>query len=207
MFIGLTTPYWQNPKIHNFGNGKVHAQLAPFATKLIDKLSYDDKNVRQIIHDNYISPNHRVCDLCCGVGYSTFPNSIGIDTSEAMILKARTLHKDKTFFIENAETFGKENQFDITTIMFAMHEIPRKARITILNNAIRISKKGVIICDISTKKIASPLMLSGEPYLLEYQKNILYDIPKVTWENKKTRSMQIIDDFIPQHVLVSFIDL
>ena len=44
--FALTPPYYYNPNIHNFGNvgfgGRIHAELAPFATKMIDTMCYND---------------------------------------------------------------------------------------------------------------------------------------------------------------------
>ena len=50
--ITMKVPYYYNPKMHSFGNiglgGKLHAFMAPFATKGIDMLRYDGKNIRFI---------------------------------------------------------------------------------------------------------------------------------------------------------------
>ena len=47
-------PYYYNPKIHNFGNiglgGKIHANLANFATKQIDNMRYNNRNIRKEIY-------------------------------------------------------------------------------------------------------------------------------------------------------------
>ena len=75
----------------------------------------------------------------------------------------------------NAETFGKFNQFDVVTCMFATHEMPRNARMKVLANAKRIAKKKVIFVDIDPNYTPSETMLSGEPYVLEYKRNIDID--------------------------------
>ena len=56
--------------------------------------------------------------------------------------------------------------------MFAFHEIPEEGHVNIIKNAIRLAKKNIIIVDISTDYIPSDLMLSGEPYILDYLENI-----------------------------------
>ena len=59
--------------------------------------------------------------------------------------------------------------------MFATHEMPRNARLRVLANAKRIAKKKVIFVDIDPNYTPSETMLSGEPYVLEYQRNINND--------------------------------
>ena len=56
--------------------------------------------------------------------------------------------------------------------MFATHEMPRLARQKVLQNAKRIAKKKVIFVDIDPNYKPSETMLMGEPYVLEYQRNI-----------------------------------
>ena len=130
--LALKPPYYHNPNIHNFGNiglgGYIHARLAPFATRTIDNLCYDGRNIRQEIYqsfyyqDEYNQYNQyneyneynqyneyneynetnkgvRVLDLCCGTGISTPPGGVGIDTSNEMLGVAREIHcQEKTRF-------------------------------------------------------------------------------------------------------------
>jgi hypothetical protein len=56
--------------------------------------------------------------------------------------------------------------------MFAFHEMPRVGHLKIIRNALRVAKKEIIIIDISTNYEPSDLMLSGEPYINDYLKNI-----------------------------------
>ena len=73
--------------------------------------------------------------------------------------------------------------YDYVTCMFAFHEMPNKAHIKIIDNAIRIAKKKVVIVDISTSYTPSKLMLAGEPYILNYLDtidSILSDFNKTT---------------------------
>jgi len=53
--------------------------------------------------------------------------------------------------------------------------MPRAARLKVLANAKRIARKRVIFVDIDPKYEPSEGMLSGEPYVLEYKKNIDVD--------------------------------
>ena len=181
------TKYYYDSRIHNFGNigfgGHVHSLLAPYATKMIDEKCYNSVNIRQLILSNYnqdfYSVNEhlpKIIDLCCGTGTSTGDNQLGIDTSKAMLNQARNNNNNnnkKTQFIEaNAENYGDEDEFDTATIMFAFHEMPNYAHHKIIKNAKRITTRDIIIVDIDPKYKPSRLMLSGEPYLLNYKATI-----------------------------------
>ena len=194
IFTNDINEYYNDPRIHNMGNigigGWVHAQLAPYATKLIDNIRYDGNDIRKMVIDIYTSyhkkkfnKNPKIIDLCCGIGISTMANQTGIDTSPQMIDKAisirnsRNFHlrKDKKLFtkfnIGNAEHYGYDNEFDCSTIMFSLHEMPEYAHKKIIENCFRISRKNIIFVDISPNYNPSEIMIAGEPYLLDYLTN------------------------------------
>jgi SAM-dependent methyltransferase len=79
---------------------------------------------------------------------------------------------------ENAEYFSYREKFDVISVMFALHEIPRKARICIIENIKRNLNVGgiCIILDISPEYIVTPMMRGGEPYVDEYVHNIRDDL-------------------------------
>lgn len=185
------TKYYNDPRIHNMGNigfgGWIHAQLAPYATKMIDIIRYNNNDIRKLLIENYISfyknefgKNPKMLDLCCGIGLSTAKNQTGIDTSPQMIEKAKKiinsknyqLHIGKNLFtkfkIGNAENFGNNKDYDCTTIMFAMHEMPSDAHVRVIENCFRISRNNIIFMDISPTYKPSDIMISGEPYLNNY---------------------------------------
>jgi SAM-dependent methyltransferase len=165
--------YWYHPKIHNLGNtgvlGNIHALASPVITKFIDENAYYGLDIRKQVFDNI---NGNVLDLCCGTGFSTKPGNTGVDTSLPMLRCANLFNPGSNYIFGNAETFGDTNSYDVVTCMFALHEIPEEGHINIINNAIRISKKKIIFVDISTNYKPSNLMLSGEPYVIEYINNI-----------------------------------
>jgi SAM-dependent methyltransferase len=181
----LNQPYWYNPIIHNLGNtgflGNIHAMSTPYITKFIDKKAYSGIDVREKVYE-YTTGT--ICDLCCGTGFSTKPGSTGVDTSKEMLRFANFYNPGSRYLFGNAETYGKDREFDIVTCMFAFHEIPEEGHRKILNNALRISKNKVIIVDISTEYKPSNLMLAGEPYTLDYLKNI--DILLESYSFEKT---------------------
>ena len=184
----IPTKYYYDSRIHNFGNiglgGHIHSLLAPYATKMIDDKCYNSVNIRQVILSKYnqeFYKNHeklpKIIDLCCGTGTSTSTNQLGIDTSEAMISKAITskaiINQANTkFIIGNAENYGQQDEFDTATLMFAFHEMPNYAHHKIVKNAKKITKHDIIIVDINPNYKPSALMLSGEPYLLNYKNTI-----------------------------------
>lgn len=171
--VSLKQPYWYNPVIHNLGNtgflGNIHAISTPCITRFIDDHAYSGIDVRKKIYDDTTGT---VCDLCCGTGFSTKPGNTGVDTSKEMLRFANFYNPGSRYLFGNAETFGKDREFDTVTCMFAFHEIPEEGHRKILNNALRISKNKVIIVDISTDYKPSRLMLAGEPYTLDYLKNM-----------------------------------
>jgi len=176
--------YYYDRRIHNFGNiglgGKFHSLLAPYATKLIDDKCYNSVNIRQAILSNYNKDFYnkyervpKLIDLCCGTGSSTATNQLGIDTSEAMIEQAqKIIHSNSRFIKGNAENYGQPQEFDTATLMFAFHEMPNYAHHKIIKNAKKITKHDILIVDISPNYSPSKLMLSGEPYLLNYKATI-----------------------------------
>ena len=166
-------PYWYNKDIHSLGNtgllGNIHALSTPLFTKLIDIKAYSGVNIRKNIYEDL---DGDIIDFCCGTGFSTKPGNTGIDTSLEMLKYSNLFNPGSSYTFGNAETYGKDNEFDIVTCMFAFHEIPLYGHKNIIKNAIRVAKKKIIIVDISTNYVPSELMLSGEPYILDYIDNI-----------------------------------
>lgn len=178
MFVILSilssVPYYYNPKIHSLGNvgfgGKIHALAAPFARRMIDHISYNGVNIRKDIMSEY--RENTVLDLCCGIGDSTPKFGTGIDTSKEMINVANFVNRDSNFIVANAETYKPDIPFDIVSCMFAFHEMPLSAQCRIIENAIDIAKKEIIIVDIASNYKPKKIMLHGEPYLLKYLDSI-----------------------------------
>lgn len=174
--FALLQPYYYDKRIHNLGNvgfpGKVHAEAALLSTKIIDRIRYNGRNIRKEIMNEY--KNNTVLDFCCGIGISTTNNGVGIDTSSEMLSVAKKykFNKNKKFYLANAENYKPDQEFDIVTCMFAFHEMPLDAHIKIVNNAFRIAKKEIVIVDIASNYKPKDIMLSGEPYLIDYMETI-----------------------------------
>jgi len=193
-------PYYFDRRIHNLGNvgalGRVHASVARPATWLIDTLAYDGRDVRREVLDVFVPRGNVVVDLCCGTGTSTHQNGIGVDTSPAMLSVARWHGGPSRRYVEaNAETYGHEDEFDVATVFFSLHEMPAWARHRVLSNARRIASGPVIVCDIAPSYRPSTAMLRGEPYLEEYLGRIV--------EELEEHGAERIEEYLPGHVLLA----
>tara|TARA_Y100000389_G_scaffold204989_1_gene261685 strand:- start:2402 stop:3094 length:693 start_codon:yes stop_codon:yes gene_type:complete len=188
--------YPYDPRIHNFGNvgigGKFHASLARPITKLIDIAAYNGEDIRKIIvNDLKISQPTSISDWCCGVGMSTdalsqrFDDTVkiyGVDTSPEMLEVARVKSlSNATFIVANAEDVVLPKPVNLISLMFGFHEIPQFGRINILKNMRQNLKSmgAILIVDIDMEYKPSDMMLSGEPYIIDYLKNVQSDIKQV----------------------------
>lgn len=202
--------YWDNKKIHYLGNtgvgGKIHSTLAPLFNSVLEYKVYSGEDVRYNSINSLKNKYENICDFCCGVGISTnacfevYPdaNIIGIDTSKEMLDTAFTRTNKKIKYINsNAENFTCKENFDLITLMFALHEIPKKGRHKILNNIKSILKPGgtLLILDISPDYKITQMMEGGEPYVREYVSQIDNDIQCLFTNYKKT---DIVDDHLTQ---------
>jgi ubiquinone/menaquinone biosynthesis C-methylase UbiE len=98
----------------------------------------------------------------------------------------------------NAEQTELPGQsFDLVTIMYAFHEAPKEGRDRILQEAYRVLQPGgtLAVVDISTDYTPSDTMLAGEPYVLEYQKNIHRQLKSMRGFSKVK-----YQDIVPNHV-------
>ncbi len=192
MILSPYVPYWNNRNIHNLGNtgplGNLHAMTAPIMTKFIDRAAYGGRNIREEVYNTF---EGEVLDMCCGTGFSTKPGSVGIDTSLEMLRFSKIFNPGSEYLYGNAERFGKDDEFDTVSIMFAFHEMPTSAHEKIIRNAIRVARKKVVVVDISKDYNPTKAMLSGEPYLLNYLDNFEKTIERTPFKYPlyyKTRS-------------------
>ena len=86
---------------------------------------------------------------------------------------------------------------DIATVMFGMHEMPPDARRRVMRNALRIARHTVMVVDIWPGFEPTPMMLSGEPFVLDYLANIEDDVDAshdpMSWEVTRV-------DVVDEHV-------
>ena len=127
---------------------------------------------------------------------------LGVDTSPEMIGMARGLTRQEyctqkwraksndyqkksvaQFVQGNAERTRLPSQsFDLVTIMYSFHEAPYLGRYLMLREARRLLKHNGILAvvDICPEYTPSDTMLAGEPYVLEYQQNIMRQMARMT---------------------------
>lgn len=192
--VSTAIKYQYDPRIHNFGNvgigGRFYASVARPVTRIIDRIAYKGVNVRKDLLKTLNIEANVVSDWCCGTGMSTdalydsFKDAeiYGVDTSNEMLKVARKRSvSDAEFLLGNVEDIILPKKADLITIMFALHEIPQYARINVLKNVKKnLSKNGrLLIVDIDIVYKPSRIMLSGEPYLKEYLKNVQDDITRI----------------------------
>jgi len=125
-------PYWFDPRIHNFGNESLlHALVVPFSLEQIKKYEHKGQDIRDDVFK--MLPKSKfanVVDFCCGVGISTIPGGIGVDTSKAMLkaancrMRKEPLNSERKFIEGNCETYGEDNSVDAVTCFLATHEMP-----------------------------------------------------------------------------------
>ena len=84
----------------------------------------------------------------------------------------------------NAEEWGETDSCDVATVMYGMHEMPQGARRRVIRNAMRIARQSALVVDIWPGFEPSPMMLTGEPFVLEYLENIEGDIDMTAGEMK-----------------------
>lgn len=87
--------------------------------------------------------------------------------------------------------------FDLVTIMYGFHEIPLEGREKILAESQRLLQKGALLAvvDITADYEPAPSMLAGEPYVLEYQRNIHNQLG-----NAKGFRLKSYESLVPGHV-------
>ena len=193
-------PWWFNPRIHNFGNsgigGRFHAHVAKFATRVIDRVAYEGRDIRKELLQQ-LPTGARVVDFGCGVGLSTARGGLGIDTSSEMLGVAKRANPRCNFLKANAVNFGNDAEFDIVTVFFLLHEAPSEGRMAVIQNAARVAADTVIIVDISPQYEPSMSMLSGEPYVLDYLASIEMEIEAVCYlEGATLRTFDIIEGHV-----------
>jgi len=223
--------YWDDPRIHNFGNvgwrGLAHALVVPVATHAIDRFAYSGIDVRNVIHETILQQDAEVVDLCCGVGFSSSSSPlrtrlahlaglshlatqparpvIGVDTSRQMLNIARLRRPEVRFVQGNAESWGESGSCDVATVMYAMHEMPGGARRRVIQNALRLARQSVLIVDIWPGFEPSPMMLSGEPYVLDFLQNIDSDVSAAIEVDGRRWRLQK-SDLVEEHVTMWRID-
>mmetsp|Transcript_41426 Transcript_41426/g.96858 ORF Transcript_41426/g.96858 Transcript_41426/m.96858 type:complete len:91 (+) Transcript_41426:803-1075(+) len=81
--------------------------------------------------------------------------------------------------------------------MFGMHEMPQGARRRVLRNALRLARQTVLVVDIWPGFTPSPMMLSGEPFVIDYLEHIDADVEAV--QEPEVCDLEVVE-LVPEHV-------
>ena len=211
-----TAPF--HPNIHNFGNvgltGMIHALSATLATNIIDEFAYSGRPMRQELADMVASrrPGATVLDVGCGVGTltrelikSNLTVLAGIDTSKQMIQQAQREVTRQRFEVMNAVDVGDVfSDVDIAIACMVAHELPQKAHLELFEALLGVINDAgeVWIVDIHPSYTPSEIMLSGEPYVLDYLKTFEASISGyATQHNLKCDNFTLIDAHVKVYIL------
>ena len=105
----------------------------------------------------------KILDVATGTGKQAFAfakrgyDVTGIDLSEAMLKIARKKNRYKNLKLEAADATSlpfESNSFDVSSISFALHEMPLSVREKVLREMVRVTKKNgtVVIIDFDLPK-------------------------------------------------------
>lgn len=103
-----------------------------------------------------VTSHDRVVDFCTGPGSLALklaeitPHVVGVDLSYGMLRVARRKDEDEEVkFIQAnaAETPFRDNEFDISYISMALHDMPQLVRKKVLEEMKRVTKRKIVIVD------------------------------------------------------------
>lgn len=103
-----------------------------------------------------IPAGSRVVDMACGTGELCFELAasgncrvVGVDMSWRMIEFARKRNRYSNVHLVRGDgadlAFLEAGTFDYAAIMFLLHEVPRSAQIAVLNEAMRVAPRAVVV--------------------------------------------------------------
>ena len=129
--------------------------------------STDTSHVRDLVIEVQ-GANKRILDIGCGYGYSTspYPHCLGIDSNRATIEKAMETFPNKNFKVESIPKMNE--QYDVVTCMFHLHDIPRFKRRKLIKAASELAIERVVIVDICPEYKANYEFLKRKPFVKKY---------------------------------------
>jgi len=152
-------------------------------------------NFYQIVENHTINPLKDILDIGCSAGISTLSmhryfsakqdielNTVGLDLSPYMLAIAKkrdTQQEIKQWVHSKAEdTNFADNSFDLVTLQFVVHELPREASQEIFTEIFRVLRPGGVIAIVDNNPASSviqnlppvlfTLMKSTEPWSDDY---------------------------------------
>lgn len=203
-----TAPF--HPHIHVFGNvgrlGQIHATFADTATRIIDCVAYDGRNMRRELaqHMRFAAPKaSSVVEMGCGVGTlstelgETFSSVLAVDTSREMIAAAKQSPVVR-YQVQNA--VDVDEPVDVAVACMLFHELPANAQTDVLRAMERCTRKSngqLWVVDLDTDYVPSNTMLAGEPYVPAYLEGI--DATMHTFAKQQSLRLETFQ-LVPGHV-------
>ena len=131
---------------------KAFAALAPF----YDVVATPFSSVRgRVVNFTKAKRGSKILDVATGTGQQAFAFAkkgyevVGIDISEAMLNVAKKKNKYKNAKFEVADAANlpfADNSFDVSSISFALHDMPLSIRERVLREMVRVTKpQGIIV--------------------------------------------------------------
>ena len=163
---------------------KAFAILAPF----YDAIAAPFSGVRdKVVNFTNAQKGSKILDVATGTGQQAFAFAkkgyevIGIDLSEAMLNVAKKKNKFRNVKFEVADATNlpfEDNSFDISSVSFALHDMPLSIREKVLKEMVRVTKpKGIVIIvdyDLPKNKIGKFLIYHFIAlFEAEYYKNFI----------------------------------
>ncbi len=164
--------------------GKAWAMLAPFYDLIVTPLS----GIRErVVNLTNAQKGSKILDVATGTGQQAFAFAkkdyevIGVDLSEAMLNVAKKKNKYRNAKFEVADATNlpfEDNSFDVSSVSFALHEMPLSIREKVLKEMVRVTKqKGIIVVvdyDLPKNKLGRFLIYHFIAlYEPEYYKNFI----------------------------------
>lgn len=188
--------------------GRVHARLARFATRVIDKAAYNGRNMRAEVAQALANkmPEAKVTEVGCGSGTLTrelatrnFASILALDTSVEMLEETRDI-KNVDFVCKNGVDIEPKST-DVAIASMVLHELPPCAHVELVEAMLKaIGNKGQVwLIDIHPSYRPKPIMEVGEPYISEYLSTIQDTLADVAKRNEVSFTY---DDLIEDHVRV-----
>jgi ubiquinone/menaquinone biosynthesis C-methylase UbiE len=189
---------------------RAFAKLAPF----YDVVASPFSGVREkMVNFTNAKKGSKILDVATGTGQQAFAFAkrghevIGIDLSEAMLNVAKKENKYKNVKFEAADATNlpfEDNSFDISSISFALHEMPLSIIEKVLKEMVRVTKpKGIIVIadyDLPKSKIGEFLVYHFVAlYEAKYYKTFIKsDLETLLHKNR----IKIIDKATVMHGVV-----
>lgn len=186
---------------------KAFALLAPF----YDIITIPFSGVRdRVVNFTNVQKGSKILDVATGTGEQAFAFAkrgyevIGIDLSEAMLNVAKKKNKFKNVKFEVADATNlpfEDNSFNVSSVSFALHDMPLSIREKVLKEMVRVTKpQGIIVIadyDLPRNKIGKFLVYHFVAlYEAEYYKTFIRsDLETLLHKNR----IKIIDRATVMH--------